>query len=229
MMEVLDNIPVNLEPERVLRRLRLREPSEYIARTVRELAELARSVAKPKAVYRVCYLENRAGDSLEIGGVRFTSRLLRFYLDNIERVFPYIVTCGRELDEIAIPSDDFTRRYYLDAIKEMAMRSALGYLEDYLKAKYALGQLSRISPGSLESWPLTQQRELFGVLGDVRALVGVELNESCLMIPLKSVSGILFPTQVEFEGCRLCPREDCRERRAPYDPELAKKHREGID
>jgi hypothetical protein len=225
-MEVLDNIPVDLELARVLRRLRLRELNERIEETVRELTELARPVAKPKAAYAVCYLENRDADSLDIGGVRFTSRVLRVNLDRIERVFPYVVTCGRELDEIAVPAEDFTRRYYLDAIKEMAMRSALSYLEGHLKAKYAVGQLSRISPGSLESWPITQQRELFSVLGDVKAAIGVELTESYLMIPLKSVSGIFFPTEVRFEGCQLCPREVCRERRAPYDPKLAQKYRE---
>ena len=77
-----------------------------------------------------------------------------------------------------------------------------------------------MNPGSLADWPLEQQAELFEVLGDVRGAVGVELTESCLMIPIKSVSGIRFSTEVQFENCQLCPRDVCPGRRAPYDPEL---------
>jgi len=228
-MEVLGNIPIDLEPGKVLRRLRLRERNEHIEETVRELLEIARPMARPKAVYAVCYVANRDEDSLDIGGASFTSRLLRVNLDRIGRVFPYVATCGRELDEIAVPSADFMKSYCLDVIKEMALRSAISYLENHLKTNYAVGQLSQMNPGSLESWPITQQRALFPVLGDVEALIGVELTESCLMIPVKSVSGIFFPTEVRFESCRLCPREVCGGRRAPYDPELAGKYRKGID
>jgi len=45
------------------------------------------------------------------------------------------------------------------------------------------------------------------------------------MVPLKSVSGIYFPTEIKFESCQLCPREVCRGRVAPYDPDLVKKYR----
>jgi len=40
------------------------------------------------------------------------------------------------------------------------------------------------------------------------------------MVPVKSVSGILFPTEESFASCQLCPREVCPGRRAPYDPDL---------
>ncbi len=40
------------------------------------------------------------------------------------------------------------------------------------------------------------------------------------MVPTKSVSGILFPAEESFASCQLCPRENCPNRRAPYDPEL---------
>jgi hypothetical protein len=83
-----------------------------------------------------------------------------------------------------------------------------------------------MSPGSLADWPITQQEELFSIFGNVEDLIGVKLTESFLMVPLKSVSGIYFPTEIEFVSCQLCPREVCSGRRAPYDPDLAKKYRE---
>jgi len=227
-MEVLDSIPFRLDVEAVLKQLHQNKGNKYIGAIVQELIEIVRPIAKPKAVYEVSYVENKNEDSVYIDGVRFTSRVLRVNLDKVERVFPYVATCGRELDEIAVPSDDYMKYYCLDVIKEMTLRSAISYLTDYLTRNYALGQMSRMHPGSLEDWPITQQKELFSIFGNVEDLVGVKLTESFLMIPVKSVSGICFPTEIRFESCQLCPREVCSERRAPYDPDLVRKYKEKI-
>lgn len=224
-MEILDNIPFTLDTESVFKHLRFRKESEHMARVVQELIEVVRPVANPKAVYEVSYVDKKDEDSLYIGGIKFTSRVLRVNLDKAERVFPYIATCGRELNEIAISPDDIMKYYCFDAIKEMTVRSAHRYLQDYLTRNYALGETSRMSPGELEDWPITQQKELFSIFGNVEDIIGVKLTDSFLMVPLKSVSGICFPSEVRFESCQLCPREICIERKAPYDPELVKKYR----
>jgi len=226
-MEVLDSIPINLGLETVLKQLRMRNKNEDVEKSIQEITEVARPVAKPKAVYEVSYVENKNEDSLDIGGVRFTSRVLRVNLDKVGRVFPYVVTCGRELDEIKFPSHEFIKSYYMDQIKETVLTLARNYLEGYLRSKYALGKISRMSPGagSLNDWPITQQKELFSIFGNVEELIGVKLTDKCLMLPVKSVSGIYFPTEISFTGCQLCPRERCVGRKAPYDPDLVKKYR----
>ena len=76
-----------------------------------------------------------------------------------------------------------------------------------------------MNPGSLPDWPISQQRPLFDLVGKA-AEIGVHLTDSYLMRPLKSVSGILFATDVTYENCQLCPVERCPNRRAPYDPTL---------
>ena len=228
-MEVLNSIPIELGLEAVIKRMRLRKRSDNILGRIREMLDIARPVAKPKAVFDVAYIENKNGDSMEIGGVKFNSRVLRINLDKVERVFPYIVTCGRELDEIDIPSTDFIKGYFLDQIKETAVVLARQYVEGYLKKRYALGQLSRMAPGAGagDDWPITQQKELFSLFGGrekVEELIGVRLTDSFLMVPIKSVSGIFFPTEIRFESCQICPREQCIGRRAPYDAEVVKKY-----
>jgi hypothetical protein len=70
--------------------------------------------------------------------------------------------------------------------------------------------------GNRNFWPIGQQRQLFQLLGDVEASVGVRLTDSFLMTPNKTVSGILFPTDVPFVSCQLCTRENCPRRRAQY-------------
>jgi len=227
-MEVFNSIPVDLEADKVLKFMRMRNSNQQVERMVQELVEVTRSVAKPKVVYKVSYIDDRDGDTVTIDGVRFTSRVLRINLDQVERVFPYIATCGTELEEMAVPSNDVMKSFCFDAIKTMVVRSAITFLRDHLMRYYALGNVSRMNPGSLESWPITQQKELFSLFGDTEELIGVRLTKSYVMFPLKSVSGIYFPTEIKFESCQLCLREKCIGRRAPYDPELARKYREDV-
>lgn len=223
-MEVLDNIPVELDLAKVLNKMHQRRRNKELEKSVQELIEVARPIARPKAVYEVGYVDNKTEGSVDIGGVRFTSRVLRVNLDKVERVFIYVITCGRELDEIDVPSHELMESFLLDQVKETVLTLARKYLDDYLKRKYALGRMSRMAPGSLEDWPVTQQKELFSIFDNVEDLIGVKLTDKCLMVPIKSISGIYFPTEIKFESCQLCPREVCIGRRAPFDPDLVKKY-----
>ncbi|MFC2033430.1 vitamin B12 dependent methionine synthase [Chloroflexota bacterium] len=227
-MEILDSIPVNLTPEKIYKRLRMRKENETISSSVAELLEIVHPIVKPKAVYEVSYVDNKTDDSLDINGIKFNSRVLRINMDEVNRVFPYVVTCGREIDEITIADNDTMKTFLLDTIKEVTVYLANRYLREYLTDKYALGQISTMAPGSLEDWPITQQKELFSIFGNVEELIGVKLTNSFLMTPIKSTSGIIFPTEVRFESCQLCPREKCIGRRAPYDPGKIKQYEEKV-
>ncbi len=227
-MEILANIPFELEPERVLKYMRLRKKNKNIEEMVLELVEIARPIAKPKAIYEVSYIDDREGGMVTIDGVKFTSNVLRINLDPVERVFPYVATCGTELEEIEVPPGNFMKTLCLDALKTVVLGTAVSYLSEHLTSYYALGEISHMNPGSLDSWPITQQRELFSIFGNIEELIGVRLTEGCVMMPIKSVSGIYFPTETRFESCQLCLREECFGRRARYDPELASRYREKL-
>jgi len=67
-------------------------------------------------------------------------------------------------------------------------------------------------------------RDRFSIFGDTQEIIGVRLNDSLLMIPRKSVSGIYFPTEIKFYNCQLCPRQKCIGRQAPYDPKLTESY-----
>ncbi|MBC8275768.1 MAG: hypothetical protein H8E40_12480 [Chloroflexi bacterium] len=136
-MEVIDNIPVKLELDDVVKKTRLRNVNEDVKEIIHELFDMVRPIAKPKAVFEISCVDNKQGDSLDIGGIRFTSHVLRVNSDKVERVFPYIVTCGREIDEIKIPQSQLLKQYFLDQIKEITVRSALSYLHDYIRANHA--------------------------------------------------------------------------------------------
>ncbi len=216
---ILDRIPFTLDETALLQQLRLREGRREVAE-VRRLAAEAQARGRPKAMYKLCFVEERGDDWLVLDGVRLASRVLAVNLAGVHRVFAFVATGGRELEAWQCQQEDMLAAYYADQIAELAVRAAMEALQAHLTALYDLAPLSFMNPGSLGDWPITQQRPLFQIVGDAQAGIGVELTPSLLMVPRKSVSGILFPAAETFASCQLCPRPECPNRRAPYDPEL---------
>ncbi len=217
--KVIDNIPFRLDTTAFLKRLRM-EPSGDHAASALALAQSARAIARPKAMYRQANIDERGEDFIVIDGITFTSRVLRVNLEPAYRVFPYLATCGREIMEWADSIDDPLDSFYADELMVMALGSATTAVRKAITGDYSPGNTSSMNPGSLEDWPLQEQVRLMELLGDPYGAIGVELTASCLMIPVKSVSGISFPTDTGWENCQLCPRQDCPGRRAPYEPGL---------
>jgi hypothetical protein len=218
-MIILDAIPFQPDLPALLAHLHIREGSAH-AHDFAALLESAQEIARPKALYRPAFIDERGADFVCVEGVRLSSRVLAVNLAETGRVFPFVATCGVELEAWASGFADLLERFWADAIQEAALYAALGALERHQDKTFALGHTGRMNPGSLEDWPLTQQRELFALLPETEAAIGVRLTASCLMLPAKSVSGLRFPLSATFESCQLCPREICPNRRAPYDPHL---------
>lgn len=220
MIELRD-IPFSLDAERLMRQLRIR-PGTGSAAAFDELLARVTEVGRPKAVYDICYVEEKADESVVLNGVRLTSKALRRNLDPVERVFPYVATCGTEADAIAAAGGDVVQELWLWTMKEALLDAATEHLYGHLGDRYRMTHWASMDPGSGDAdlWPIEQQKELFSVLGDVEAQIGVRLTDSMLMIPTMSVSGIVFPTETEFASCQVCHREGCPRRTAPFDEAL---------
>jgi len=215
----LDDIQFKADRTALMRMLHIQEGSEDSKR-LEELIREAEDIARPKLLYKTAYIDEKGEDSVTIEGIRFTSRVLRVNLDQVYRVFPYVMTCGREVEDWANQLEDFLERYWADKIMEAALASATKAFDEHFKENYPVGQTASMNPGSLEDWPITEQKSLFALLGDAFQKTGVELTESFLMLPVKSVSGIRVPTQTNYENCQLCPRQNCPGRRSAYDETL---------
>jgi len=218
---VLADIPFEIDEAEVFRRVHVEPDGEY-GDEIRQIIAKARDAAAPKAAYGVAFVDGKGDDWVSIEGTRFVSRVLRANLDDIGRVFPYVATCGDELDAIPIDPGDVLAVFCRDTIKEMALGAAMSFLSEHVRGTYELKKITAMSPGSGDTivWPIEQQVELFGLLGDTKRLVGVTLTDSCLMIPNKSVSGLFYPSEHDFVTCRLCHREKCEGRRAAFDQHL---------
>ena len=192
------------------------------AKEFEDLIDKVQAIAKPKALYKVSFIDEKGVDSVTIDGVRFTSRALRKNLDPIERVFPYIATCGTEMDDIKIEPGNIQKKMWISFLKSHLLQTSIFYLAGHLTQRYRVTHLSSMNPGSGDAsvWPLEQEKELFSMCGNVEKLIGVKLTKSLVLVPDMSVAGIFFPTETNFESCQLCHREKCYLRRAPFDKEL---------
>ncbi len=214
-METTGPIPVTLDVNEIAARLRF-DPMKAGFESLDGLIAFAEGLIKPRGVMTVGFVGTKGERTVEVAGVTFESPVLRQNLEKANKVFPYVITVGPELERAAVSQGDLLRQYYLEEMANIALEKAAAWLALRLEKRYGVGPLSNMSPGSLEDWPITEQTKLFSILGDTERTVGVRLTDSLLMVPRKSISGILFPSEEGFVACQLCDRPRCQGRKAPY-------------
>ena len=159
--------------------------------------------------------------AVDIAGRRFIGKALGV-LESVHRVFPYIVTCGNQMENFDLSPYDFLAPYWLDVLKVQALTVACEALHTYCSEQFGIQKPLSVNPGSgnIDIWPIEQMQDLFAVLGGkayVAARIGVRLTESSLMIPNKTIAGILFTSaELDYESCAYCERLSCPSRRVPF-------------
>jgi len=143
-----------------------------------------------------------------------------------EHLHLFAVTLGEPLSaeiRLRFAEDDIAVAVALDATASVAADEAAEALErrvevDLRASGWAApdGAALRYSPGYC-GWDVTGQRALFAALRPGR--IGITLNESCLMQPLKSVSGVVIagPRAIHrfrptYPFCDDCETRTCRDR-----------------
>ena len=138
----------------------------------------------------------------------------------------FALTMGEKVSSII--EDFFDRNDYalaamLDSVASMAADKTSTFLEKYYH-NYLENEKSTdkdfavlgYSPGYC-GWDVSGQKKLFEYLKPSQ--IGITINDSCLMTPIKAVSGILVGGdkeahifQMGFSYCDLCKTISCQER-----------------
>ena len=198
----------------------LRLPNSPYAETAQ--MTMKESMGNPKVPWR--HIDDRGDDFVVIDGVRFSSRILAVNLQETHRVFPYVATCGVELDAWAKSFDDLLQRYWADQICQAAVRVARLAVVELLQKRYQPGKLSRMGPGSLTDWPIEEQRPLFRLLGDTENTINVRLTDSMLMVPTSRYRASTCDRR-ELREPYARPRPSCPNRRALTTPICTTRYR----
>jgi hypothetical protein len=216
---IIDNIPFDVHAEHLYPILKVASGSTLAGR-VDALLGAAVKIARPKVAYKLSAVEHGDGGVVILDGLRFQSKVLQVNLRDCRRVFPFVATCGMELQNWSQTIDARLEAFWADTIQLLALGVALEAFKKKIHGLFATGTTSTMNPGSLADWPIGEQYKLFTLLGDSTGAIGVHLTQSALMVPLKSASGIEFESGEKFYNCQLCPRDECPGRRAPYDDHL---------
>jgi hypothetical protein len=199
------------------------EPPPRMESLIDEHINLSQEFAYPRTTYTILDVEFVLGTRAFIEGpFTFDSKVVSQLLCKCQKVALFVATIGDELEYVAccLAEDGLLlQSAVMDSVGSSAVEQAANFLHERISNTAALQGLvaskRRFSPGYCD-WNVDQQEKLFEALD--ASSIGVELTETCLMLPRKSISGIIgigLPNQgVEnYNPCPVCDNTDCQSRR----------------
>lgn len=161
------------------------------------------------------------GDRLTLGEKTFEiGRIISRQLRGAEAYSLFVATAGDEFEQYQqrlMKEGDMVRVFIADAVGSVIAEKTADFMETKLQEqidKLGWKHTNRFSPGYC-GWHVREQQNLFSLFSDERPC-GIRLTPSSLMIPIKSVSGVigLGPSVRKLEySCGLCDKKDCYKRR----------------
>ena len=178
---------------------------------------------EPAIIYDQFDISGIEGDSVHFkSGHIFNGPNIAKILEGSEIAVIFIFTLGKKIDDL-INKERGSGGTLETIIMDSITTSMLGTLGDYagrliknsMPLQKGYGATCTYSPGQYK-WTIEEQKEIHKMVDG--SSIGVSLNESFLMIPFKSISGIYgFGPENKINrtrvACDLCPRENCIGRR----------------
>jgi hypothetical protein len=191
-----------------------------IRKKVRTARQKLKKLIKPSLHYRIVKPSVTDNAAVQLNEtVEFTSAKLAQTLKNAEKMVCFVGTIGNDVEnEInrLLGNQKLAAAYILDSMGSVAVENMIDRFQELMENKFSAEDRTvtlRFSPGYCD-WPVTQQKKLFNIF-DPKQL-DVELLDSCLMKPRKSISGVFGITpqdSVSYNPCRDCPTRSCDSRR----------------
>ena len=204
----VDTSALTLSHEEIFRTMGVPEGAvdELSISLVEEVLPELMKTAKPRYAY------------MYVDSVDFKyGRIIREGLKNAERYAVVVSTVGPEADALLhhYQEVDMIKAFTGDAIAtemaEAVQRVALEAVESEMLEGERIS--NPYSPGYC-GWMLKEQTKLFGLFE--KAPCDVELTDSCLLLPIKSISSVLAIGQKVVKapyGCAVCGKMDCYKKR----------------
>jgi hypothetical protein len=198
-----------------------RTPSARVESLVKEYADNICHLIEPSYSYVIRDINSVRGSRVFIeGAVTFRSNIIAQLLEQCQKVAVFVLTIGSRLGDVVrqLAGDGLmVQAAVLDAIGSDATETLAHVVQDIISKEAeaeGLGISLRFSPGYCD-WRVSQQKMVFRAMGGDTA--GVRLTDGCLMVPQKSISGIIGigpRDKVEsYNPCQTCKKRDCIGRR----------------
>ena len=190
------------------------EPDEATRQETLRLIDDVREWLRPQ----FCFFVTQALPSFEMG------RIIERQLQGAEAYALFICTSGTEFEAFQQrlkQEGDMVRVFIADALGSVIAEKCADQMERTLQEnidKLGWKHTNRFSPGYC-GWHVAQQQVLFPLFDGHTC--GVRLTDSSLMVPIKSVSGIIGVGQEVCKldyTCGLCTFEKCYKRKKRKSP-----------
>jgi len=196
------------------------EPPSRVVSLVNDYLEHANYLIDMSYSYVIKHIDLVQDSSVSIeSSITFESEIIAHLLERCEKVAVFVATIGNRLEEMACRLAEnrlVLQARVLDAIGSRATKKVVHLVQDRIADEASAQGLCtsrRFSPGYCD-WGIDQQKVLFQAMNGNPA--GIQLTDGCLMIPRKSISGIvgIGPGNVEnYNPCDTCNKPDCPERK----------------
>lgn len=212
--EVRPEIPVLMEYLQIPDSESYALVSEIVEKTFDELKD-SKEIIGGYRVLDCPEVNMREGIVACSAGYLHTGRKISGYMKGSGRIALFLCTAGKiftGLSQAYQQNGDFLEAFVVESIGSATVENAMDKVQQYLEedmTEQGKKITNRYSPGYCE-WALSGQRDLFAYIGDYPT--GITINESCLMQPIKSVSGIIgIGDEVRKRpyGCDICNSASC--------------------
>jgi cobalamin-dependent methionine synthase I len=201
-------------------------PAPEVLSRIEALLQQAKQFIKPAAIYstktfrlqdeRIFYLDRNNFSAPKVGSV----------LASCSEVIIFLVTIGIDLEARVsefIKRGDAFASIVFDSVGSVAAELTADWLQEKIERKLNPNEFClthRYSPGYCD-WELQEQQKLLSLLEP--ELIGVELTESLMMKPRKSISGVFGilakgSLAKAKNPCSLCAQKNCAHRRFVAKP-----------
>ncbi len=224
MLAIKERIDIQIDREEVLRCLGYQTGHKVAARIsslVDRHIQSASQLIEPQYSYVIRDVERVAEARVFLGDVIFESPIIAQLMRLCQKAAIFAVTIGGSLERKVRQLAEEGRGLeaaIVDAVGSDAAEKAAAAVQNRVReiaSVQGLGISNRFSPGYCD-WDISQQKTVFRALNG--RSTGITLTDSCLMVPRKSVSGVIGmgtdASELEiWSPCKSCKQGNCPGRR----------------
>lgn len=191
---------------------------DYFNTLIKSLTLECRNLSSPKAVFRLYddFNVDKKNGVITINNLRFDVKsIIASQLLKSEYLIVFAVTAGDQIEnysEKLLIENHYPEGYIVNGIGSATAEATADFLHNRIETlarNHHLGISNRFSPGYC-NWDVSEQHLLFKLLPEKPC--DIALNDSALMMPIKSVTGILGlgrNMRRRAYKCNFCDNIDC--------------------
>jgi len=206
----LKNISLNIKCDEFINE-NIGRANKNLTNHIKTIIPKAKESADPYAIYRIAKLAKIEKERIKLDdGTTLNLKNLSIAFKYADYAVVFICTLGKNYDSELSKMSDPLSLYLFDSIGTYFTEQIADHLQAIVSKKHkTLKTTLRFSPGYC-SWKIKEQRKVFKLLKTPDNKV--KLNNSCMMIPKKSVSGIfglVKHSSLSTNPCRYCTKKEC--------------------